>query len=416
MPETRNIVILGASYGGLGSAHYFLRHIFPKLPQDDKFVYQAVLVDPSSKFYMRPASPRGVASAELMPEKALFHDLQSALEQYGDKVRFFQGSATSWSVEDRVVTISKPDGKKVTLPYHALILATGTKASSPLFSQQGTAHTEIQEALHAVHKQLTNAKRIVIVGGGATGVETSGEIGELLNGTPGWFCSRPSNPKAEVTLVTSSSRLLPNLRPSIGAQAEVYLNRVGVDVQYKTKLTSTKTLDNGRTEITLDNGESITADLYIPAMGTTPMSSYVPPHLLDDKGYIHTNAKTTRVDNAGPRVYAVGDVATYSDNGILAINDSIPVLETNLQRDLLAAHRDTDAKPTGPDREYKPNLKETQIVPVGQSKGVGAVFGWRVPSWFVWLVKGRDYMAPRGVDFVMGKQWAKESSWKPPQV
>lgn len=85
----------------------------------------------------------------------------------------------------------------------------------------------------------------------------------------------------------------------------------------------------------------------------------------------------------------------------------LPVLEANLKRDLLAAHTDPNAKAEGQDKTYTRNEKELQIVPVGPSKGVGVVFGWRVPSWFVWLMKGRDYMIPKGPANVDGSNWKK---------
>lgn len=89
---------------------------------------------------------------------------------------------------------------------------------------------------------------------------------------------------------------------------------------------------------------------------------------------------------------------------------------TNLSRDLHAfaeaGGEKLDAKPKGPDREYKPNLKETQLVPIGQSKGVGSIFGWKLPSIFVWLIKGREYFTNMGPPLVDGSKWKKESSWK----
>lgn len=138
------------------------------------------------------------------------------------------------------------------------------------------------------------------------------------------------------------------------------------------------------------------------------MSEYAPAHLKDKKGYIINNASTLRVDAAGPRVYAVGDIGTYSRDNILDILDSTPVVVTNLKRDLLAAHSNPDAKPEGPDRQYVANQKETQIVPVGRSKGVGAIFGWRVPSIVVWLIKGRNYMIDSAHERVDGAAWVKD--------
>ena len=115
------------------------------------------------------------------------------------------------------------------------------------------------------------------------------------------------------------------------------------------------------------------------------------------------------MDAAGPRVYALGDIGTYSNDGILDIINGLPVVETNLKRDLLAAHSSPNGKAEGKDREYVRNEKETQIVPVGRSKGVGAVFGWRIPSIFVWLIKGRDFMVSKAHERIDGTAYAKES-------
>ena len=60
----------------------------------------------------------------------------------------------------------------------------------------------------------------------------------------------------------------------------------------------------------LHDGEELDADIYIPATGVRPMSEYVPQDLKDKKGYVINNESTLRVDAAGPRVYAVGDVGS----------------------------------------------------------------------------------------------------------
>lgn len=408
MPETRNIVFLGASYAGLGASHYFLRHVYAHLPKDPSITYRVVLVDPSSKFFSRTASPRAVASPELMPAEKIFLDIETGFKQYGDHFKFVQARATSWDENARTVTLQSADGGEQTLAYWALVLATGSKTQSPVFTLQGSSHEEVAEALQSMNAQIKKAKSIVISGGGPASVETAGEIGEALNGAAGWFSSRPAHPKAKITVITSASKLLPSLRQSLSDQAQTYLNRVGVDVRYNTKVYSAKT-QSGKTTIMLHDGEEIETDLYIPATGVEPLSGYVPSHLKDSKGYIIQNTSTLRVDAAGPRVYAVGDVGTYSDKGIFAILNGVPVFGTNIRRDLLAMHTDPAGKAQDKDREYVPNLKEMQLVPVGQSKGVGALFGWRVPTFLVWLIKGRDYMISRAGGNIDGSAWAKES-------
>lgn len=401
-------MFLGASFAGLGASHYFLKHVEPHLPHEPSITYKAILIDPSSKWYTRPAAPRGAIAPDLIPIDKMFYDTQAGFKQYGDKVQFLQGKATSWDEKARTLTIEKANGQAEVISYWALVLATGSKTDSPIFALQGTPHTDVEDALRSLHDQLSTAKEIVVVGGGAAGVETAGELGDLLNGPAGWFQSRLSHPKARITLITSSSKLLPQLRQSIAEQAERYLARVGVDVRYNVKVASTESLEDGRTRAMLHDGEELDADVYIPATGVRPMSEYASEHLKDKKGYVINNASTLRVDAAGPRVYAVGDIGTYSRDNILDIIDSLPVAVTNLKRDLLAAHSDPDAKPEGPDRQYVRNEKETQAVPVGRSKGVGAVFGWRFPSFLIWLIKGRDYMIGSAYQRVDGEAWVKD--------
>lgn len=408
MPETRDIVFLGASYAGLGASHYFLRHVYPQLPQDPKIKYKVILVDPSSKHFLRIASPRVIASPDLIPVEKAFLEIEPGYRQYGDKVTLVQAKAISWDEKARTVTLRSSDGEEQTVAYWALVLATGSKTLSPVHSLQGSTHEEIIEALHSTNSEIKKAEHIVLSGGGPTGVETAGEIGETLNGAPGWFSSQPAHPKAKITVITSASKLLPILRQQLSDQAETYLRRVGVEVRYNTKIYSSKN-KNGKTILTLHDGEEIETDLYLPTIGVQPLSTYAPAHLKDSKGYIVQNNRTLRVDAAGPRVYAVGDVGSYSNNGILAILDGVPVFGTNIKRDLLAMHSDPTAKPQDKDREYVAQTKELQIVPVGRSKGVGAVFGWRVPSWFVWLIKGRDYMVSKAASNIDGSAWAKEA-------
>lgn len=176
-----------------------------------------------------------------MPNEKIFIDIEPGFKQYGDKIKFVVGKATSWDPEKRVIFISEPSGKEVPFSYHALVLATGSKSQSPVWSSYGNGHEEIETALANVSAQVKMAKSIVIAGGGPAGVETAGEIAEYLNGTPGWFQSRPKNPKAQITLITSSDKLLPRLRPAIAKQAEYDLNRLGVDVKYNTKVCNSVT-------------------------------------------------------------------------------------------------------------------------------------------------------------------------------
>jgi hypothetical protein len=435
MSETRNIIFLGASYAGISATHYFLQSVYPHLPVSSTVKYKVILINDSPKWYQRHASPRAIASTDLMPNEKIFLDIAPGFEQYGDKVQFIVCKATSWEPDKRVIIITDPSGKEVAMSYHALVLATGSKSPSAIWSSYGNGHEEVETALAEVNAQVKAAKSIVIAGGGPAGVETAGEIAEYLNGSPGWFQSRPKNPKAQITLITSSDKLLPKLRPAIAKQAEHDLNRLGVEVKYNTKvrlssptdttpnlnspLTSPQILSSSKTanqtKLTLSSGAEIHTDLYLPALGSTPLTSYIPSHLLSLTSHLLTTESTLRVTlAAGPLTYALGDITSFTQGGIPEIQLEVPVLASNMERDLLAVHNaggDLSAKPKGKDRGYEPEMRELQLVPVGRGGGVGSAWGWRVPSWAVWAIKGRDYMVGMSVGRVYGKPKVKEVRW-----
>jgi NADH dehydrogenase FAD-containing subunit len=407
--STKNIVILGGSYGGISTAHYLLKHVVPTLPEKDS--YQVVVVSTASQVFCRPACPRAMISDEMFAQDKLFVNIPKLFEQYPkDNFRFVQGTATELDHANRSVSISSADGSTEKLYFYALVIATGASTPSPLL---GLNHDEgfLRTSWAAFRKALPNAKSIVIAGGGPAGIETAGELGEYLNGKAGMFTSKLSDPKVAITVVTAGSEILPGLRPSIAKDAEAYLPKVGVTLIKNGRVKSVTPNGAGtgdvasKSSVTLEDGKTLDADIYIPATGTRPNTSFIDRDLLTKDGRVETSSSTLRVDKAGPRVYAVGDAASYALPAIHVLFEAIPVLGANIKRDLLlAAGKEESA--VGEDRIFKEDTRQTQMVLVGKSKGVGAAMGYQLPSFAVKMIK-RDYWLWTTGDLWSGKQWAK---------
>ncbi|PGG97987.1 hypothetical protein AJ80_09609 [Polytolypa hystricis UAMH7299] len=411
----KNIVILGGSYGGVSTAHSALKHIIPQLP--DKNTYQVVLVSASSQVMCRPACPRALISDDMFPQDRLFVSIQKSFEQYPKpSFRFLHGTATELDHTNRAVSVSIAGGNSTEkISYCALVIATGASTVSPLHGF--TSDFEFLRASWATFRRgLSSAKSIVVAGGGPAGVETAGELGEYLNGRAGILSAKLDNPKVAITVVNAGKEILPVLRPALAKKAEDLLAKVGVTVINNVRVESVSPQGAGvdssllatKTSVTLSNGETLEADLYIPATGTTPNTGFIDKSLLAVDGRVDTNATTLRVDKAGERVYAVGDVGSYARPAIHAILEAVPVVTGNLKRDLLlAAGKEESSVPK--EREFKEDTRESQLVPIGKSKGVGAAMGYQLPSWAVWMIKGRDYWLWTTGDLWSGKHWAKES-------
>lgn len=419
MSQTKTILILGGSYAGVATAHYLLKHVIPSLSQ--KTSYKVVLVSTSSHFFVRPTSPRALTSEDAFPKDKLFVPLTKAFSQYdSSRIQLVTGAALHLDHKNRSVSVSvSADNTEQKIDYHALIIATGATATSPLFGLFGD-HTKTEEAWKELRKKLPTAKTVLVAGGGPTGVETAGELGQYLNGRAGLFGGSSSN-KTVITIVTKSSQILPDLPPPLAQKAEAQLAKLGVSVIKNRKIVGVTPPDAGvihknggddlthitdSAEITLDNGEPIKADLYIPATGVSPNTAFIDKHLLDGEGYVNVDS-TLRVQNgAGPRVYAIGHVSSSQPRAIHAIMNQTPLLCENLKRDLLAVESGQGENGGTGYRQLEPETKKSQLVVIGGG-GVGLAFGWKIPGFLVWLIKGRDYWLGMTPGMWNGKQFEK---------
>ena len=260
-------------------------------------------------------------------------------------------------------------------------------------------------------------RRLLSSGGGPTGVEAAGELGEYLNGRVGWFGSKSNRgTKVEIMLVTAGERILPILRHALARKAEVLLEKVGVTVVKNSRVVKVEPEDAGLegkvdspVKVTLQDGTVVAADLYVPATGTKPNTLFLAPELLMKDERVHTNPETLRVEKAGARVYALGDVSSAGRPAVHNILEAVPVLCGNLKRDLLLEIREKDATVSVPlEKVFKADDGETQLVPIGTIGGVGALKGWKIPGFLVWAIKGRDYWLWTTPRLWSGKQWEKE--------
>jgi len=395
MSETRNIVVIGANFAGLSAAHYIVKHTFPQLAKSENAKYVLHIVNESTHFWWHIGAPRELVSVADAPHDKYFKPIMDGFKQYSqfqDSIIFHQGSATGIDVENRTITYT-PFGSEASegLPYYALVIATGVRSPTPCTTLHGDHNISIK-ALDEMNTRLASAKDIIIGGGGPVAVETAGEIGAKLNG------------KANITLITAGDKLLPRLRKALAEKAQQQLAAVGVTVLYNTKITDHTDGPDGKTEVHLGTGKTLAADVYIPAIGVTPSTSFVPESLKKAGGWIDANPSTLRVDAAGPRVYAVGDVNKVDQGGVMNLYSSIPVFGANFAHDVLG---DAGVGSVPAERVYTPKDSETQLVPVGPKGGVGAFNGWSMPGFAIKMIKGKDYMAGQIPTIYEGKKFAK---------
>ncbi|KAG8530033.1 uncharacterized protein KY384_005515 [Bacidia gigantensis] len=391
MADTHNIVILGASYGGIGVANGISKAITSLKSQTEK-TYKITLIANSTHFWYSVGAPRAMLKPYPKSNDDSFFPISKFVEQQpAGQVEFIHAEITDLDTSSREVYYKTKDANEdisataSSLHFDTLVIALGSKGASPLYSLQGS-HVTTLKAYEDIQSRLPSAKSVIVVGGGSAGVETAGELGDLHG-------SNSSSPK-DITIFSGSSRLLTGLRPAIGTRAEEMLNAQGVKaVHDDLKLQSSKRLPDGREEAVFSDGSTRTVDILIVATGRSPASSFLPKSLLDASGKVKTDdfTRIPGVDSA----YALGDIASISPGGLVAMMTMVGTTYGNVIAELSGKGKGKGWKPL--------TTKEMQLVPVGPNGGVGAAFGWWLPSFAVKMIKSKTFMFDRAEKWALGQ-------------
>ena len=392
-----NIVIIGASFGGIPVAHELLKNVFPALGKKQQ--YKVILISPSSHFFWKIGSPRTIVNPSALPLDKVLLPIADGFKSYSpDQYEFLQAYVNSVDPTAKTVTTSTD----ATIQYDSLVIASGTKFSSPIWStSDGT--DALTKSIKEVQEKLPSAKSVLVAGGGAAGTETAGELGDTYGG------------KKEITFLTGQAHPLARLaNPNVGKDAQSRLEKMSVKVVNGVRVTSTNKNASGQTELVLDNGEHMRVDVYIEATGDKPNNKFVPPAWLNDKGYVKTDGQTLRLEVPGVAgVYCIGSVASYSDGSVLDTKFSLPAIVESIKLDLQGQGQDYSdftrdsancvAEP-GPRTKkiYKKIQSDMQFVPIGKTQGVGVVFGYKIPSFMVKMAKSKDFMIGNAPKLVQG--------------
>ncbi|GAB1316679.1 hypothetical protein MFIFM68171_06889 [Madurella fahalii] len=358
---TKTVVVLGGSIGGLHVAHALLK----KRRKDLK----VILVSKNSHFYWNLASVRAIIPG-LIKDEDLFKPLESALSRYpSTSYELVIGAATAADFDAKTVTVTvTADNSTRTLPYDQLVLATGSRCPEP--DSPWKASASYEEALSNLHETASKAKaaqHIVVGGAGGTGVEVAGELGYEWGKTK------------EIVLLCGGDRVLGADLTSAAATSE--LKKLNVTIKYNARVTGART-DPGsnKTEVTLANGEVITTDLYLPTTGVVPNTEYVPDrYLTGEEGY-----RTVVVDEylrvkETTDVWACGDVVSKPRAGFFITQKQAASVAKNVEA-ALAGKEPAVAK--GPPVDIF-------ACAVGRGRGAGRMGSMKLPSFGVWLAKGR---------------------------
>ena len=235
----RNIVVVGASFAGHRVAELLTKCLPPNSP------YRVVVVEPNSHFQFTWVLPR-FCTVEGQEHKAFI--------PYGGIVRNKPEGVLRW-IQDRVLTITDTyvtlQNSHETIPFEILVLATGSSVRQGLPSRvNATEKTEGMALMRSVQKTIKAAETVVVVGGGAAGVEIATDAKDLY-------------PSKRVILVHSRESVMHRFGQGLQLSAMEALESLGVEVMLKERVRNLSSEER----VFLQSGREIECDLVVSSPG-----------------------------------------------------------------------------------------------------------------------------------------------------
>lgn len=313
----KKIVIIGGGAGGLELA----TRLGNKLGRKKKAVI--ILVDCSHSHLWKPLLHKVAAGSLNSSANTLSYSLHAKNHNFS----FQQGKLDNINREKQILQLTRICNEQNSemalsyeLSYDILVLALGSTSND--FGTPGVRDYCIflDSSLQAMRfhnkmmnlfiKSLPSKKEkkqvnIAIVGGGATGVELSAELYNVIHDPHSANFIGLGSCELNITLVEAGNRILPTLPTRISTSAHLELSKLGIHVLTNTMITSVN-LKGLNTKC----NEFIDADLMVWAAGIKA------PDFMKNIAGLETNninqllVNSTLQTTRDPHIFAIGDCAS----------------------------------------------------------------------------------------------------------
>jgi NADH dehydrogenase len=393
------IVILGGGFAGVYTAKYLTQLLGRRqdvevelLSEENYFVFQPLLPE---------VAAGGIAATHVV----------NPIRELVPKARFRCCSVASIDFEQKRVIVSQGAGLElISVPYDQLVFCLGKVthfANMPGVAEHALAMKDLADAFRLRNHVLRcleladieadpDSKRallsFVVAGGGFSGVETIGELAELVTRSLSYF---PRIDAAEVrfSLVHAQQRILPEMPEQLSLAARQILERRGVEMVLGARVRAASP-----SAVYLHDGRSLATRTFVCTVGTAP--NPIVQSALATGGFtqaelngraISAFATERTLECAGRSGYwAVGDCAgipSPTGQGLCPPTAQFAIREAKTcARNIVAT---IDGKPTSP---FAFRALGT-LASLGQRSAVAEMFGIRSSGFLAWFVWRTVYLA-----------------------
>lgn len=381
MSGKKNIVVAGAGFGGIIASLKLAKKLKRRVGQD----YQLILIDRNEHQLYTPALyeiaaiPREYNPCDEL-KSAILIPIQDIIK---DKpIEFIKDEVVGLDSANRKLFL----GKKGIVDFEYLIIALGVETN--YFGIPGLQTTSfslknfndavrLRDAVEDYFKKKKDLK-IIIGGGGATGVELAAELVNFIRSLQMEYPKNNEERTYKIILIEASPEILPGFAYSVVKKAKQRLQNLGIEILTNSPIksaTSTSVITDRRQE-TYDiliwtggvRGSAVLEKLNLPlsSKGTVQVDEY----LCADKE---------------KRIYVVGDSAFFINPKTgKSLNGNVPVAEGEAKIAAKNILRSIRGKPR---KKFVPLKKYPFILAVGGKYAIADLVYIRFSGFWGWFTK-----------------------------
>jgi len=398
----KKIVILGSGFAAVECAKK-LENEFGNDPE-----IELVMIGEDNFLLFTPMLPQ-VASGMIETRHIVF-----PIRTICKKTKFYEGRIKNVDPYGKLVTLwGTGDKRSISIHYDFLVVALGSETNFfGMADVEKNAYTmktlndavmlrnRIIDMLEQAENETNPILRksflnFVVVGGGFAGIETAGELMDLLLDVRKYYPSIQKN-DLKVIVLEAMDEILPGFNKKLAEFAKQKLKERGIDIQLKKAVTSfdgnevtIKTLDETPKD-SIDQSEinSIITKTLIWTAGITPVNTIKRSMFKTEKGKIIIN-DFLEVEKF-PGVFAIGDCALFVDP---ITNRPFPPTAQIAEAQAKMAAKNLISLIKNSEKEKFVYHSKGQLAIIGKRTGIATFLGVNVSGFLAWLIWRNVYLS-----------------------
>ena len=398
----KKIVILGGGFAGVECA----RQLESEFGDDPEI--ELVMISEDNFLLFTPMLPQ-VASGMIETRHIV-----SPIRTICQKTKFYEGRVKNIDPYGKLVTLwGTGDKRSISIHYDFLVVALGSETNFfGMADVEKNAYTmktlndavmlrnRVIDMLEQAENETNPILRksflnFVVVGGGFAGIETAGELIDLLLDARKYYRTIHKE-DLKVIVLEAMGEILPGFNKKLADFAKDKLIERGIDIRLKKAVTSfngnevtTKSLDETpKDSIDQSEIESIITKTLIWTAGVTPVNTIKRSMFKTEKGKLIVNDFLEVSEFPG--VFAIGDCALFVDP---KTNRPFPPTAQIAEAQAKMAAKNLISLIKNSKKEKFVYHSKGQMAIIGKRSGIATFLGMNISGFLAWLIWRNVYLS-----------------------